>query len=81
MLTHVNGNEGAVGLQFSVSKVPRALLPPYPQYPSLLTDTARLLLYMRSHWIRMPPWLLIYHLSYKFYATRIRPTAADRGDS
>ena len=56
--------------------VPRALLPPHPQYPSLLTEAARLLLFMRSHWIRMPPWLLVYHLSYKFYLTRIRRWAA-----
>jgi hypothetical protein len=55
--------------------VPRAMLPLHPQYPSRLTEVARLLLYMRSHWIRMPPWLLFYHLGYKFYATKIRRRA------
>lgn len=50
--------------------VPRALFPPHPDLPSRLTDACRLLLYMRSHWIRMPPWLLAYHLSYKFWARR-----------
>ena len=52
--------------------VPRALYPPHPDYPSRVTGFYRLLLFVRSHWIRMPPWLLAYHLSYKFYLTRIR---------
>jgi hypothetical protein len=50
--------------------VPRALFPPHPDHPSRLTGFCRLLLYMRSHWIRMPPWLLAYHLTYKFFAKR-----------
>jgi hypothetical protein len=50
--------------------VPRALFPPHPDYPSRLTGVCRLLLFMRSHWIRMPPWLLAYHLTYKFFAKR-----------
>jgi len=52
--------------------VPRALYAPHPDYPSWVTKSCYLLLFVRSHWIRMPPWLLIYHLSYKFYLTRIR---------
>jgi len=52
--------------------VPRALIPEHPDRPRRLTGVARLLLYMRSHWIRMPPWLLAYHLSYKFVVTRLR---------
>lgn len=52
--------------------VPRALYPPHPDAPSAVDGWCRLLLYMRSHWIRMPPWLLAYHLSYKFFMTRIR---------
>jgi len=51
---------------------PRALFPEHPDRPSRLTGVGRLLLYMRSHWIRMPPWLLAYHLSYKFLLTRLR---------
>jgi hypothetical protein len=31
--------------------VPRALLPEHPAHPSRLTGVARLLLYMRSHWL------------------------------
>jgi hypothetical protein len=52
--------------------VPRALYPPHPDYPSHLIAVSRFLLYLRSHWIRMPPWLLAYHLSVKFYRTRIQ---------
>ena len=50
---------------------PRALFPQHPEHPSKVTEFCRLLLYIRSHWIRMPPWLLAYHLSYKFFATRL----------
>lgn len=50
--------------------VPRALYPQHPDRPSIFSDFCRLLLYVRSHWIRMPPWLLAYHLSYKFVVTR-----------
>ncbi len=45
--------------------VPRALYPQHPDHPSRVTEFCRLLLFVRSHWIRMPPWLLAYHLSYK----------------
>ena len=51
--------------------VPRALYPQHPDNSSRLTGFCRLLLYVRSHWIRMPPWLLVYHLSYKFLVTRV----------
>jgi hypothetical protein len=54
--------------------IPLALYPPHPQGSSRIAKIARLLLFMRSHWIRMPPWLLAYHLSYKFYVTQIRRT-------
>ena len=45
--------------------VPRALYPPHPDHPSRLISISRWLLYVRSHWIRMPPWLLLYHLTNK----------------
>lgn len=51
--------------------VPRALYPLHPDKPSRVSSLCRLLLYMRSHWIRMPPWLLVYHLSHKFVAKRL----------
>lgn len=47
--------------------VPEALFPQHPDYPSEVARAARLLLFMRSHWVRMPPVLLLRHLSYKFY--------------
>jgi hypothetical protein len=46
--------------------VPRALYPQHPEHPSRVTALARWLLYIRSHWIKMPPWLLAYHLGYQF---------------
>ncbi len=61
--------------------VPLALLPPHPGYPDRGADLARFLLFMRSHWLRMPPWLLVYHLSYKFCVTRFRRTVVGRGDA
>lgn len=45
--------------------VPLALFPPHPDQPQLRTPIARLLLYVRSHWVRMPPMLLARHLAYK----------------
>lgn len=51
--------------------VPVALFPPHPDRRQRFVGLARLLLYVRSHWIRMPPWLLIYHLSYKFVIARM----------
>ena len=50
--------------------VPRALYPSHPDYPSKSIAICRWLLFVRSHWIRMPPWLLAYHLTYKFVRTR-----------
>jgi hypothetical protein len=52
--------------------VPRALYPPHPDYPSKSMAVSRWLLFVRSHWIRMPPWLLSYHLTNKFFRTRFR---------
>lgn len=53
--------------------VPRALFPQHPDAPSMAATAARALLYARSHWIRMPPWLLMRHLAYKLWLTRVRP--------
>ena len=54
--------------------VPLALYPAHPDHPYRASRIARLLLFMRSHWIRMPPWLLVYHLGYKFLFTRVLRT-------
>lgn len=47
--------------------VPQALFPLHPDEPSKRAMAARLLLYLRSHWIRMPIHLLLPHLAYKTY--------------
>ena len=47
--------------------VPLALLPLHPEAPSYRARLARLLLFYRSHWIRMPLHLLVVHVSYKFW--------------
>jgi len=50
--------------------VPRALYPQHPDFPSRMTRFARLLLYIRLHWISMPPVMLVRHLTYKFFVGR-----------
>jgi len=45
--------------------VARALVPTGEEGSSPTADLARLLLYIRSHWLRMPPWLLARHLGRK----------------
>ncbi len=42
--------------------IPRVLLPDHPDSPSGIRAHAASLLYLRSHWLRMPPWLLAAHL-------------------
>ncbi len=42
--------------------VPRAIMPRNADHPSRLTSLAAFLLYLRSHWLRMPPLLLAQHL-------------------
>ena len=43
----------------------RAVTPDGWNAPSFPTSWARFLLYVRSHWLRMPPWLLTRHLARK----------------
>lgn len=43
----------------------RALLPGHPDHPSRSTSLARWLIYVRAHWLRMPPILLTRHLWFK----------------
>ena len=47
--------------------VPLALLPGHPDHPSRWASLARWLLYIRSHWLKMPPLMLARHLCYKAY--------------
>ncbi|MHC4434095.1 MAG: nucleotidyltransferase family protein, partial [Planctomycetota bacterium] len=45
--------------------VPRALLPDDPDGHTDNRANAATMLYLRSHWLRMPPWLLLAHLTRK----------------
>ncbi len=45
--------------------LPGVLLPDHPDSPNAGRARAATLLYLRSHWLRMPPWLLAAHLSRK----------------
>lgn len=45
--------------------IPLALLPGHPDHPSRWAAVARWLIYVRAHWLRMPPGLLAKHLSQK----------------
>jgi hypothetical protein len=43
----------------------RALLPQHPSCDDGLAGLARRLLFVRAHWLRMPPGLLARHLAHK----------------
>lgn len=43
------------------------ILPGHPDYPYFWATLARRILYLRAHWLRMPPIILARHLSYKAY--------------
>lgn len=45
--------------------IPLALLPEHPDRPRGRATLARWLIYIRAHWLRMPPGLLTRHLSHK----------------
>jgi hypothetical protein len=45
--------------------IPLALLPGHPDHTSRWAAVARWLIYVRAHWLRMPPGLLAKHLSHK----------------
>jgi len=46
--------------------VPRALVP--GALDGAADRSAAMLLYIRSHWLRMPPWLLARHLTHQTIA-------------
>jgi hypothetical protein len=50
-----------------------ALIPLGPDEQTRRVALSRTLLFMRSHWLRMPPWLLARHLGYKLLVTRLLP--------
>ena len=51
--------------------VPRVLVPGDPDRPPRSGNRATLLLYIRSHWLKMPPLLLTAHLVRKFFKRKI----------
>jgi len=56
--------------------VPRAIAPDLPEHSSAGRQTARFCLYVRSHWLRMPPPTLALHLMRKVWLRRFATTAA-----
>lgn len=61
---------GAIKLQLMDALYLRALRPPHPSTSDRWTPLARGLLYLRGHWLRMPPWLLTVHLMRKMTMPR-----------
>lgn len=57
--------------------IPHALLPGHPERPEFPTLVAWWLLYLRSHWLRMPPGLLLAHLTRKL-SRRWNPDVRNR---
>jgi len=53
----------------------RALQPDHPAAADWLTPLARWALYVRAHWLRMPPLLLVRHLAVKAWRRTARPVA------
>jgi hypothetical protein len=72
LLRSVSGAPPAPVVWLMDQLVPAALFPLHPDRPSSSARIARLLLYVRSLWIRMPPLLLARHLAFKFYVRKIR---------
>ena len=70
---------GALASRCMDTLVPFGLLPPDPDSHDRRAELARTLLFIRSHWIRMPPWMLAYHSLYKMgLSVRGRLTAAEQ---
>ncbi len=53
----------------------RALLPQHASCDGLLAPAARGALYLRAHWLRMPPWLLARHLFHKAFLSPAKTAA------
>lgn len=60
-----SGAPSAAVLQLMDRLVMQAMVPDHPDFPQRRTGVARWLLYVRSHWLRMPPVLLLKHLGRK----------------
>lgn len=58
-------NMSGVRLRMMDALFCRALLPAHALTSDVWTPLARFALYVRGHWLRMPPWLLVWHLIHK----------------
>jgi len=67
---------GKLQLWIMHQAVPLALFPQHPDKPSRIVSMARTLMYLRSHWIRMPLYILIPHLVYKTFVAVFPKKAA-----
>ncbi len=63
---------GPLGLLVTDYCYERALLPMHPSCERFGSAFSRVMVYLRSHWLKMPLALLVYHLSVKSLA-RLRP--------
>ncbi|SES81021.1 Uncharacterised nucleotidyltransferase [Nitrosomonas marina] len=64
-LVRLHARPGRLKLWIMHRLVPLALFPQHPDKPMLSASLARLLMYLRSHLIRMPLYILLPHLIYK----------------
>ena len=53
----------------------RAFQPPHPSCEDWLTKPALWMLFVRAHWLKMPPWLLLRHLFHKAFISPKDSTA------
>lgn len=72
------GTPNAVQSKFMDQLFLRALRPAHPSCEDSLTGTARWLLYVRSHYLRMPFRLLLPHLFHKAFITPYKEKAAEK---
>jgi hypothetical protein len=62
-----HGAPSYLSVRLMDSLLPRAIMPRNADHPSRVTSLAAFLLYLRSHWLRMPPLLLLRHLLRKAF--------------
>ena len=67
VLISPGGRRSGVFLCFMDALFLRALRPFHPTASDRYTSVARWILYVRGHWLRMPPWLLFIHLGRKAF--------------
>lgn len=76
LINRLEQRPGWLALSIMKKCVPLALLPLHPDHPCRGAKLARLWLYWRGHWLRMPLYVLLPHLAYKFYLSVVPGKAA-----